>query len=129
MYHDLARELRKDMTDAERRLWSHLRHRQIGHSRFRRQAPIGPYIVDFVCFEGRLIVELDGSQHAVQVEEDVRRTEWLNSQGFRVIRFWNNEIFEDGEAVLEAICMALNPPPQPSPTRGEGVIHLHPAQG
>jgi very-short-patch-repair endonuclease len=117
MYHDLARELRKNMTDAQRRLWHHLRHRQIGNSRFRRQAAIGPYIVDFVCFEKRLIIELDGGQHAVHVEEDNRRTDWLNSQGFRVIRFLNNHVFEECEAVLEAICMALNPPPQPSPTR------------
>ena len=124
MYRDLARELRKNLTDAEQRLWSHLRHRQIGHCRFRRQAPIGPYIVDFVCFEKRLIVELDGSQHAVQVEADVRRTNWFNAQGFRVIRFWNHQVFEDREGVLEAICMALDPPPQPSPTRGEGVINI-----
>ncbi len=112
------------MTDAERRLWSCLRSRQLGHARFRRQAPIGPYIVDFVCFEKRLIIELDGGQHAVRVEEDLRRTDWLNSQGFRIIRFWNHHVFEDGEAVLEAISLALNPPPQPSPTRGEGVINL-----
>ena len=124
MYHDLARELRKNMTDAERRLWHHLRHRQIGRDRFRRQAPIGPYIVDFACFEKRLIIELDGGQHAVRVEEDIRRTDWLNSQGFRVIRFWNNQVFENGEAMLEAICVALNPPPHPSPPRGEGVITL-----
>ena len=118
MYHDLARDLRKNMTDAEQRLWYHLRHRQLGQCRFRRQAPIGPYIVDFVCFEKRLIIELDGSQHAVRVEEDLRRTAWLSSQGFRVIRFWNNLIFEDREAVFEAVCLALTPPPQPSPTRG-----------
>src|SRR5436305_11560305 len=117
MYRDRARELRKNLTDAERRLWSHLRHRQLGHSRFRRQAPIGPYIVDFVRFEKRLVVELDGSRHAVQVEEDLKRTDWLNSRGFRVIRFWNNQVFEDREAVLEAICRALFPPPQPFPTR------------
>jgi very-short-patch-repair endonuclease len=127
MYHDLARELRKSMTDAERRLWSHLRHRQIGRARFRRQAPIGPYIADFVCFERRLIIELDGGQHAAHAEEDLRRTDWLNSQGYRVIRFWNHQMFEDEDAVLEAICMALNPPPQPSPTRGEGAIRLDPA--
>ena len=75
MYHDRARELRKNMTDAERRLWYHLRHRQIGNDRFRRQVPIGPYIVDFVCFEKRLIIELDGGQHAVHGEEDLRRTD------------------------------------------------------
>ncbi len=122
MHHDRARDLRKNMTDAERRLWYHLRHRQIGRSRFRRQAPIGPYIVDFVCFEKRLVIELDGGQHAALVQADLRRTEWLSSQGFRVIRFWNHQLFEERDAVLEAIDMALGPPPQPSPTRGEGVI-------
>jgi very-short-patch-repair endonuclease len=120
MYHDLARELRKNMTDAERRLWSHLRHRQLDNSHFLRQAPIGPYIVDFACFEKRLVIELDGGQHAVHVDEDLWRTDWLNSPGFRVIRFWNNQVFEDEEAVLEAIGIALNPPPQPSPTKGGG---------
>jgi very-short-patch-repair endonuclease len=115
------------MTEAEQRLWYHLRHRQVGHYRFRRQAPIGPYIVDFVCFEKRLIIEFDGSQHAVQVDEDTQRADWLNAQGFRVLRFWNDQVFEDGEAVLEAICIALDPPPRPSPTRGEGVIHVDPA--
>ncbi len=120
VYRDLARKLRKTMTDAERRLWYDLRHRQIGHARFRRQAPIGPYIVDFVCFEKRLIIELDGGQHAVHVEEDLRRTNWLTAQGFRVLRFWNHQVFEEGEAVLEGIGLALDPPPQPSPTRGEG---------
>ncbi len=120
MHHDRARELRKNMTDAERRLWHHLRHRQIGHNRFRRQAPIGPYIVDFVCFERRLVIELDGGQHAAHVEEDLRRTNWLNSEGFRVIRFWNHQLFEEKDAVLDAIDLALSPPPQPSPTKGGG---------
>src|SRR5262245_53099227 len=101
MYRDLARDLRKNPTDPEQRLWYHRRHRQLRHSRFRRQAPIGPYIVAFVGFEERWIIELDGGPHAVQVEEDARRTAWLNAQGFRVIRFWNHQIFEDREAVLE----------------------------
>jgi very-short-patch-repair endonuclease len=114
------------MTDAERRLWYHLRRRNLGGSRFRRQAPIGPFIVDFVCFDGRLILELDGSQHAQQTEADAKRTAWLNSQGFRVLRVWNNQVLEELESVLEAIGSALaeqrssghhatplpNPPPQ-----------------
>jgi very-short-patch-repair endonuclease len=120
MSSDFARELRRTMTEAERHLWRYLRHRQLDECRFRRQAPIGPYIVDFVCFERRLIVELDGGQHAVQIDSDALRTEWLNSRGFRVLRFWNNLVFEDREAVLEAIWNALHPPPQPSPARGEG---------
>ncbi len=103
MSREFARHLRKNMTDAERLLWHHLRHRQLDHGRFRRQAPIGPYIVDFVCFERKLIIELDGGQHALRTEEDEARTRWLNSQGFRVQRFWNNLVFEDRDAVLEAI--------------------------
>ncbi len=106
------------MTDAERRLWYYLRHRQIGGSRFRRQAPIGPYIADFVCFEKQLIIELDGGQHAVRKEGDIRRTEWLSSQGFRVIRFWNHQVFEDWDAILEAIAIALTPHPSPPPQGG-----------
>ncbi len=113
MYHDLARDLRKNMTDAERRLWNHLRLRQIGQCRFRRQAPIGPYIADFVCFEKRLIIELDGGQHALHVDEDHQRTGWLSSQGFRVLRFWNNQVFKEWEGVLEAIGIALSSPSHP----------------
>jgi very-short-patch-repair endonuclease len=110
------------MTDAERALWYHLRHRHLAHCRFRRQAPIGPYIVGFVCFEQRLVVELDGRQHAVNVDEDTRRTVWLNSQGFRVLRFWNNQVFEEREAALEMICGVLPAPPaKPEGGRGGGV--------
>jgi very-short-patch-repair endonuclease len=105
------------MTDAERRLWSRLRQRQIAGARFRRQVPIGIYIVDFFCPEHRLIIELDGGQHAADGEKDERRTAWLNSRGYRVMRFWNHEIFEEFDPVLEAIGLALttphpNPPPQ-----------------
>jgi very-short-patch-repair endonuclease len=104
---DFARQLRKNMTDAERRLWYHLKLRQSDGKRFRRQAPIGAYIVDFVCFESKLIVELDGGQHAQQVDRDEIRTAWLGSRGFRVLRFWNFHIFEDLEMVLETIWNAL----------------------
>jgi len=119
---DFARHLRKTMTDAERRLWHHLKVRQLDGQKFRRQAPIGIYVVDFVCFESRLIVELDGGQHAERVEQDEVRTAWLASRGFRVIRFWNHQVFEDLEPVLEAIWNAVRvvPLPQPSPARGEG---------
>jgi very-short-patch-repair endonuclease len=75
--------------------------------------PIGNYIVDFVCFEHRLIVELDGSQHAIRVEDDERRTAWLGAQVFRILRFWNNQVLEEREAVLEVICRALPPPALP----------------
>jgi very-short-patch-repair endonuclease len=115
MSRDFARHLRKTMTEAERQLWHHLRHRQLDGSRFRRQAPIGPYIVDFVCFERRLVVELDGGQHARQIEEDATRTRWLNLQGFRVLRFWNSTVFEDQDVVLEAIWDALRSTPHPGP--------------
>jgi very-short-patch-repair endonuclease len=127
------------MTDAERRLWGQLRSRQVAGVKFRRQAPIGNYIVDFVSFERRLVIELDGGQHAERVEYDERRTCWLNSQGFRVLRFWNHRVFEDLEAVLEVIWRRLEesavepqpdqieadeasvtPPPRPSPIKGEG---------
>ncbi|MCH7622317.1 MAG: DUF559 domain-containing protein, partial [Chloroflexi bacterium] len=96
---DRARVLRKNSTDAERRLWQHLRRYQINGCKFRRQQPIGPYIVDFVCFEKRLIIEVDGGQHMLQVEDDNTRTEWLRSQGFQVLRFWNNQVLGDVEAV------------------------------
>jgi very-short-patch-repair endonuclease len=111
------------MTDAERHLWSHLRRRQLVEAKFRRQASIGRYIVDFVCFEEKLIIELDGGQHTEQVEYDEQRTSWLNSQGFRVLRFWNHEVFEDLDSVLEVILNALEnrtPPPRPSPIEGGG---------
>ena len=84
-------------------LWSHLRNRQISGFKFRRQFPIGPYIVDFVCLSNNLIIELNGGQHTETVENDEARTNFLNKKGFRVIRFWNNEVFEETEAVLQKI--------------------------
>ena len=118
-----ARALRKNLTEAEARLWPRLRRRQLDGCRFRRQAPIGPYVADFVCYEARLIVELDGGQHAERSEDESRRTAWLESQGFRVLRFWNTDVFGNLDGVVDAIRSALGdaPPPHPSPTRGEGV--------
>ena len=109
MLRDKARELRKNLTEAESRLWSKLRRKQIGGHRFRRQFPIDKYIVDFVCLERRLIVELDGGQHntAEGIENDRLRTDWLTSQGFLVIRFWNHDVMESLDAVLEVILRAL----------------------
>ncbi|MCD6073801.1 MAG: hypothetical protein K0Q70_684 [Rhodospirillales bacterium] len=116
-----ARRLRKNQTDAEQRLWSLLRRKQIGQHRFRRQVPLGPYIADFVCLDARLIIEVDGGQHAERTDEDSQRTAWLKSQNFRVLRFWNNDVFENMEGVLAIISSVLEePPPQPSPARGEG---------
>jgi very-short-patch-repair endonuclease len=120
-----ARELRKHMTEVERTLWRHLRLRQFGGFKFRRQHPIGQYIVDFVCLEKRLIVEVDGGQHSEQVRYDTERTAWLESQGFSLLRFWNNQVLEETEAVKEVIMGALVeqffPPPSSSPARGEEI--------
>ncbi len=104
---DRARELRNHPTEAEYRMWSFLRGKQFGGVKFRRQAPIGPYIVDFVAFEFRLIIELDGSQHGNQVEYDQQRTAWLESRRFRVLRFWNQDVFQETESVLEVITRTL----------------------
>jgi very-short-patch-repair endonuclease len=90
------------MTNAERRLWWHLCRSQLG-TRFRRQAPIGRFIVDFVSFEHRLIIELDGGQHATTPAPDAARSAWLESQGFTVLRFWNTDVLGETEAVLSAI--------------------------
>src|SRR5438874_2252460 len=103
----LARGLRRTQTDAENRLWYHLRNRQLGGAKFRRQFPIGSYVVDLVCLESRLIVELDGGQHSEQVERDERRTAFLEAQGFRILRFWNNQALAETEAVLTTILVAL----------------------
>jgi len=104
---DRARALRKAPTEAERRLWSRLRRGQLDGCRFRRQAPIGRYIVDFVCFERRLVVEIDGGQHALRARADGARTAWLESQGFTVVRFWNHEVLGNTDGVVEALCVAL----------------------
>jgi len=98
-----ARSLRSDMTDAERLLWRHLRQRQIERCKFRRQHPIGHYIVDFACLEACLIVEVDGGQHAERKEYDTERTTWLEGQGFRVLRFWNTDVLENIDGVREAV--------------------------
>ena len=118
------RHLRHNMTDAERLLWFHLRaHRLSGH-KFRRQHPIGPYVVDFVHLPARLAIEADGGQHASS-NSDTQRDAWLMAQGFRVMRFWNDQILTDTESVLRAIWNALDecspPLPSPSPARGEGL--------
>ncbi len=117
----IARKLRHTMTDTERKLWSRLRAHQLG-AHFRRQAPLGSYVLDFVCFTARVVVEVDGGQHADSPRDQVRDA-WLQAQGFRVLRFWNNEVLENIDGVLETIMMELNrtPPPQPSPMKGEGV--------
>ena len=119
---NFARRLRHDMTDAERRLWHYLRRRQLLGYRFRRQFPIGPYIVDFACLEAKLIIEVDGSQH-FDATGDVARTERLHEHGYQVLRFWNNDVLMRMQQVLAAIHDALGttgPHPSLPPQAGEG---------
>ena len=95
--------------------------KQVQGARFRRQAPMGIYVADFVCHESRLIVELDGGQHAGRSEHDAARTAWLESEGYRVVRFWNNDVFENLDGVLQVIGAALHaasPHPGPPPQGG-----------
>ena len=99
----LARKLRRNTTDVERLLWNYLRDRQLDSFKFKRQQPLGNFIVDFICFESKLIVELDGGQHAENLEPDLARTHWLESQGFSVIRFWNNDVLQNIDGVWQVI--------------------------
>lgn len=117
---EFARKLRKSSTDAELRLWLRLKNRNLDGFKFRRQHPIPPYIVDFVCLERRLIVELDGGQHAEQIVRDAGRTAYLESKGFLLIRFWNDAVLKQTDAVLEDILRQLHAPhPSPLPASGE----------
>ncbi|WP_339782959.1 endonuclease domain-containing protein [uncultured Marinobacter sp.] len=104
-----AKHLRQNMTDAEKLLWYHLRAYRLNGKRFRRQQPLGPYIVDFVHFGSRVIVEADGGQHNDSLS-DKERDAWLRSQGFRVLRFWNHEILRRADVVLSVIYEALEVP-------------------
>jgi very-short-patch-repair endonuclease len=117
-----ARAMRLAPTDAERRLWWHLRHRlAVQRSHFRRQVRLGHYIVDFACHQLRVAIEIDGGQHAEQVARDARRTKFLESQGYRVLRFWNNEVLANIDGVLEVIHSAILATPTPTPPhKGEG---------
>lgn len=122
---DRARGLRQTMTDAERTLWRHLRNRQVSGFKFRRQHEVDRYIVDFVCTEALLIVELDGGQHADQVEYDERRTQQLQALGYRVLRFWNNDVLNDIQSVLEVVLDAtarVSPHPNPLPAGERGTM-------
>jgi very-short-patch-repair endonuclease len=113
----LQRRLRRNPTDAERRLWSCLRRKQMGHFKFRRQHPFGDYVIDFVCLEAMLAVEVDGGQHSEEREQDAVRTKSLNEAGFKVLRFWNNDVLRDIEAVKESIWLALQERCTPSPSQ------------
>ncbi len=98
-----ARSLRNNMTDAERHLWQHLRNKQLNGHKFRRQFPIGNYIVDFICLDARLIIELDGGQHAENQTYDQKRDQWLKDQGFHILRFWNNNVLSQTNAIIEKV--------------------------
>ena len=99
----VAKLLRREMTDAERVLWREVRAHRFSGFKFKRQEPLGAYVVDFICYEARLIIELDGGQHASQQEADAERTRWLESSGFRVIRFWNNDVLSNITGVMQEI--------------------------
>ncbi len=105
----VARRLRINMTDAERKLWYALRDRRLAGIKFRRQAPIGPYVADFICYEARLVIEVDGGQHADSASDPIR-DRWLATNGFRVLRFWNNEVLGNIEGVLAAVVETLISP-------------------
>jgi adenine-specific DNA-methyltransferase len=125
-----ARTLRNQATDAEQYLWRHLRRRQLAGYRFRRQVPICGYVADFACLEARLMIELDGGQHADRRDYDEQRDRRIEAVGFRVLRFWNNQVLEETQAVLEAILRALElscPHPNLPPQAGEGSPNAPPA--
>ncbi len=102
-----ARLLRKNQTDVEQLLWKQLRNRRLYNYKFRRQYPIEPYIVDFACLELKLIIELDGGQHANQTNYDDQRSLFLEKLGFKIIRFWNNDVIKNTDGVLEFIRLAV----------------------
>ncbi|MBK5100741.1 MAG: endonuclease domain-containing protein [Desulfobacteraceae bacterium] len=118
---NLARTLRRRATDAEKLLWQRLRNRQLEGFKFRRQQTIGRYIVDFVNFEKRLVVELDGGQHAIEKDKDEKRDAWLKGEGYAVLRFWDNKVFENLEGILEVIRRSLLSP-SPGPSHQGGAI-------
>ena len=99
----IAKALRKRPTDAESLLWRHLRSKQVEGLKFRRQEPVGKFVVDFVCFEKKIVIEVDGGQHAQQTQKDGKRDEWLSGEGFRILRFWNNEVLSNIEGGMEVI--------------------------
>ena len=112
----LARRMRKEPTDAERKLWRALRDWSPPGTNFRRQAPIGRYIADFACHTSKIVIEVDGGQHAEEIQErrDEGRTEWLLSQGYRVIRFWNTDVLLNMRGVLDQIYSVLNKHDKPN---------------
>lgn len=117
----LTRQLRRNQTIAEKRLWKAIRNRRLGGFKFRRQHRIGRYIVDFVCLERSLIVEVDGGQHSERTDYELERSSFLKDQGFEVLRFWNNEVLIETEGVLEKLLAGLEKPsPHPDPFTARG---------
>ena len=121
-----ARRLRHALTDVEYQLWQLLRSRRRAYTKFRRQVPLGPWVVDFVSFEQMLVIEADGSQHADSARDQIRDAD-LRKRGFRILRFWDNDIFTNADGVLQQIMNTIEQSPsprglrpRPSPTRGEG---------
>jgi very-short-patch-repair endonuclease len=123
-----ARELRSRLTDAERKLWYALRDRRFANFKFRRQVPVGPYVADFLCYEARVVIEVDGGQHADSAS-DARRDQWFAANAFCVLRFWNNDVLSNLDGVMTVVADALrmaSPHParasrgHPSPAGGEG---------
>lgn len=108
---DHAHQMRKDPTDAEAKLWSKLRNRQVASAKFRRQYRLGAYILDFCCIEQRLVIEVDGGQHAEPTPHETERAAFLERRGYRVLRFWNTEVLQDKDAVLSVIYDAVQPSP------------------
>ncbi len=118
-----ARKLRNTGTDAESKFWQSVRARQLAGWKFRRQFPYGPYVVDFICLDAKMIVELDGGQHAEHLDYDAARTQFLESAGFRVLRFWDHDVLRNLNAVLEQLLYVLaenHPHPNPLPPAEEG---------
>jgi very-short-patch-repair endonuclease len=115
-----SRELRNNATPAERKLWQYISNRQLSGVRFNRQVPIGPFICDFVARTLKLVIEVDGGQHALNVQQDNNRTAFLEQHGYRVMRFWNNDVLENVEGVVAVIEQALTGPPLAPPAGREG---------
>jgi very-short-patch-repair endonuclease len=116
-----ARVMRSEPTQAERKLWWHLRHRLASPTHFRRQVHLGRYVVDFASHNLAIVIEIDGGQHAQQMQRDAARTRFLKSEGYRVLRFWNNEVLANVDGVLDLIQSAILATPTPTPPhKGEG---------
>jgi len=121
-----ARQLRRTATDVERLLWRRLRFWQVDGYKFRRQQPLANYIVDFVCLQKRLIIEVDGGQHAQEVNHDAERDAWLRAQGFTILRFWNNDVLKNIDGVMEMIVKSLQSTPYLNPSPQGGRTKMRP---